>query len=679
MPRTNKNNASGRRTNRWLPCLLGGLAFGGAALAAQGSAAATDSAGAERVAPRTTYRVVQLGTGTPIVAKINASGQVAFSQDIDRESPVRALFYDGSRVRDIGTLGGDIARITGLNNVGEVAGISRNGGGEMRSFVWTRQRGMRDLGVLAGATEAWEPVINNRGDMAGYSAGEPLPYPHAFRWSAAGGMRDLGLLVPGPDSTSYARAINDSGTIAGTAFAGGPSGNAYHAFIWTRTGGMADIDTLANNYSDPVAIGAGDLVAGNFLSAPDNTSRAFVWTRKNGMRDLGTLGGTDAAVNAMSAGGRISGLLVTAAGRPRAMTWTQAGGLRDLGTLGGTASNALGANDRGQVVGGATAADDLSYRAFVWSAQEGMVDLNRRLRSAPPGFTLYQALAISDCGAIVASSNTGTVLLRPDGGGSGRLAGPIEAPEQIQAGSAFTASIGFVADAAAAGHKAVWSWGDGSADQTVDASERSGGGSAGASHSYAAPGVYTVTARIVDRAGQGAAVSRRIVVQDPAGAFLGGAGTFLSPPRAGRLASSAAGMADFSFVAPAAPGAASTLSAEAAARAGAPAAAQAGLRFNSAGLHFRSKTLAPVGVQGGRAQFAGSGTVNDTGDYRFAMAITAGAAVGKGEPARFSLRIWHLDPATRAEVVDYDSGDGGNGAAGRPLVDGRIAVPGAVR
>jgi hypothetical protein len=96
------------------------------------------------------------------------------------------------------------------------------------------------------------------------------------------------------------------------------------------------------------------------------------------------------------------------------------------------------------------------------------------------------------------------------------------------------------------------------------------------------------------------------------------------------------------------------------------------LRFNVAGLSLRSENMRPVVEQGAHGKFEGSGTVNGAGDYQFSLDTNAGAAAGQGEPGRFGLRIWHIDPATKAQVIDYDNT--GPGAAGGTVVEGRIAV-----
>jgi hypothetical protein len=234
--------------------------------------------------------------------------------------------------------------------------------------------------------------------------------------------------------------------------------------------------------------------------------------------------------------------------------------------------------------------------------------------------------------------------------GCGHAAGPITAPGQVRSGVAFAASAGFVAEDPAARHGVSWSWGDRSGDQAGEASERNGSGSVSASHVYESPGVYTVTAHIVDQSGASASVSRRLVVADASGSVVGGSGAFMSPPGARRDAPGAGGLAHLSFMMPAA-------------------SAPGWLDFIAGKLSFRSKDMRLLAEQGTRAQFAGTGTINGRGGYQFAMSVSAGPALGKGEAGRVGLKIWHLDPASKARIVDYDSE-----GAGRPLMNGRIAV-----
>lgn len=645
-----------KRLRLGLTLLLGGATLAGAASAGQGqSAPETDPLHAGPA--RTSYRVINLGAGDPVSAVINASGQVAYSLVTDLDSPVRAWFYDGSSFRDIGTLGGPFARITGLNNVGQVTGISRDRSDKVRSFVWSRRRGMVDLGTLPGADEAWEPAINDRGEVAGYSSGNPLPYPHAFRWAAASGIEDLGAFTSGPDSTSQANALNDDGMVAGNSLT---AGLGYHAFAWTRANGMVDIDTLGTTYSAPVAVGAKGQVAGNFFVDGGHT-RVFVWTRAGGMRDIGTAGREDAWMVAMSSGGRISGVLLESSPYQRAMTWTRETGLVLLGTLGGDLSHASAANNLGQVVGGAlTRAND--YHAYVWSAREGMIDLNGRLRNAPASLRLYSAQAISDNGSIVAGSNAGLVLLTPARScGCAHTVGPIVAADMVRTGASVDASVSFAGENPSAKYQTRWSWGDGSGNGAGNVIAHAGGGSARASHSYTAPGIYVVTANVSDQAGNSAVVSRKIVVYDTSQGFAAGAGAFLSPHLPNKHAPLQAGMAAFSFIAPSMTSLKGT-------------GVKGQLHFNVGGFNFISKEFRPTSAVARHGQYSGSGTVNGAGNYQFSMTSVPGKALAEGPAGRFSLKIWHIDPATRTEVVDYDNGGSGFSATGDSIVSGSITV-----
>lgn len=622
-----------------LPCLLLVLAASGVAAAA-GQAAAPVLEEGKGGAGHVTYRVVNLGAGElSALPKVNGRGQVVFSLwDGDAS---HGYFFDGRRVADIGTLGGGSTVALALNDAGQLAGGSVTATGNEHAFLWSAGGGMLDLGVLPGTGNSRAEALNRHGVVTGSSEGVPSTPPLAFRWSVTDGMRSLGALASGFDGASWGSALNDAGLIAGAA---NTASLDRHAFAWTAARGLQDIDTLGSSYSEGVAVSARGEVAGSRVPAGDAALySAFLWTPGRGMRDLGTAGGVESFALAMSHGGRIAGLVNLASGDQRAMTWTRAEGMRQLGTLGGANSRAFHTNDNGQVVG---YADDRTQasRAFLWSARTGMQDLNTRLRNAPPGLVLDDALAINADGAIVASSNAGLVLLAPgEGNGAGPAVGPavgpVIAPDVVRAGAAFAASVGWT-DPAGVGTRGVrWSWGDGSGAQAGRAREADGAGSASASHHFALPGVYRVTATVLDRSGRSTAVSRTVVAAASTAGTVAAKGSLLSPRGAFHKAPSWVGRAGFSLMAPVA----------AAAQPGVP----AQLRFDLPGLRFQSASLRFLGRQGAQRVFDGEGTVNGAGAFRYRLATTVGMA-GVAAP-RFALKIWHTDGLSGKEVVHYDN------------------------
>lgn len=647
-----------------LSCLLCLLAPGliGAA-SAQGAPGQVDGKKPHHPAPaKTTYRVINLAAGEVISASINASGQVAYSLTTDIfNEPINAYFYNGSSSQNIGSLTGpgNFARATGLTNSGQVAGVSLNAADDIRTFTWNAADGMTDIGTLPGADEALEPVINNKGVITAIAHNTATSFNRAFRWSALGGITDLGVLAPGPVESSYPRAINDAGIIVGDSWA---FGNDYHAFLWTFGTGMIDIHTNASNDSTPVGISAFGQVAGNY-HVDGELWRGYVWTFGSGMVDIAPPA-VRTETFSMTSGGRITGQIGDPFIGSRAMTWTQGGGLVDLGTLGGTISSARGANNKGQVVGGAqTGAGPV--HAYVWTAKEGMVDLNTRLKHAPPGLVLEAALGIAENGYIVAVSNTGLVLLKPVSKspcGCPHSVGPVVASEMVAVGAPLTASVGVAGERQAARYGITWHWGDGNATRTASTPAASGAASAGATHSYTRPGIYTVTAKVVDGNGASVDVSRQVVAYQPGKGMAAGAGAFISPLAASKAPLRHTGKARFLFIAPA-------VGAQPASAAAFSPAAPGSLHFDAGDLDFVSKDLRRVAAQGAQSRFEGSGTLNGKGGYRFALAATASNAAG-GEPGRIKLRIWHLDRATGKEVVAYDNSGADDGRV-------RAAVAGA--
>lgn len=626
------------RIHTVLSCLLCLLVTGAIGTAwAAGAPGQADKKPHHPAPGKTTYRVINLAAGELISASINASGQVAYSLTTDIFNlPINAYFYNGSSSQNIGSLTGpgNFARATGLNNAGQVTGITFNAGGNTRSFIWSAPGGMADIGTLPGADGALEPVINNNGVIAAIANNTVTSFNRAFRWSAVSGITDLGVLGAGPVEASYPRAINDAGIIVGDSWA---FGNDYHTFLWTFGTGMIDIHTNASDDSNPVGISAIGHVAGNYRFDGE-LGRGYVWSFGSGMTDIAPLGVRTEAFG-MTPGGRVTGQIGDPFIGSRAMTWTQGGGLVDLGTLGGTISTGRGANDKGQVVGGAqTAAGPV--HAYIWTAKEGMVDLNTRLKHAPPGIVLVTALGISETGAIIAEANTGLVLLKPVSKspcGCPHSVGPIVASNMVAVGAPLAASVSVAGERPSARYGITWHWGDGNSARTAGLPTAS----ASATHSYTRPGIYTVTARVIDGNGASVDVSRQVVVYQPGQGMAAGAGAFVSPLAASKAPLRHTGKARFSFIAQAASGA---------------------LHFDAGELNFVSKDVRRVAAQGAQGRFEGSGTLNGKGSYRFALAATASHAAS-GEPGRVKLKIWRVDRATGKEVVAYDNSWAGDGPA----------------
>jgi probable HAF family extracellular repeat protein len=631
-----------------LPLVLVALAAAGAAVAQQAQLYGT--ADGATGGTYTTYRVINLSPSVRLAAApdINARGQVTFAIGRDNGGAA-SYYYDGTAVLNIGTLGGNYVVAADLNDPGQIVGGATTESDVLHAFLWNGATGILDISGPARVGVAEAEAINNQGVITG-----GFGFRHAFRWAPGSGLEDLGVLTPGGSSTGL--ALNEAGEIAGMATT---PDNRQHAFIWTRSGGMVDIDTLNSYGSMPVAVGARGEVAGNRApSISDSENRAFLWTPATGMFDIGSGGGAP-IVLAMTPGLHMAGFINFVARPQQAMSWTPATGTRNLGTLGGQGSRARDVNNRGQLVGFAENKAG-KPRAFIWTARQGMLDLNRFLRHAPHGLVLDDALAINDSGAIVATSNAGLVLLRPEQQqcGCGHALGPVVAPAVVKAGVPLQASVTFVDEDRAGTRSVTWSWGDGSGAQAGRMRESGGAGNADASHSFAAPGIYTVTATVTDRSGRSTAVSHDVVVTGPSGGTVAGAGTLMSPVGAFAKAPLYAGRASFRLIAP-------TNTTALAER------VPSTLQFNLPGLDFRSQDFRLLGSQGSQQVFEGSGTVGGAGGYKFRLSTSASL---RGQQGGFVLKIWHTDAASRTDVVDYDNARAPSGSAAGRVMDGSIVL-----
>lgn len=161
------------------------------------------------------------GAGSQAVA-INDKGDVAGSSD-NRDNWRRATVWRGTKVIDLGTLGGRYSDANALNGRGQVVGSSETAGGDVHAALWDG-KAVTDLGTLPGGTYSEAIAINDAGVTVGLSfvteAREVLDQ-RATIWKG-GAIIDLNTLLDDETRAAgwlllSARAINDHGVITGVA------------------------------------------------------------------------------------------------------------------------------------------------------------------------------------------------------------------------------------------------------------------------------------------------------------------------------------------------------------------------------------------------------------------------------------------------------------------------------
>lgn len=172
-------------------------------------------------------------------------------------------------------------------------------------------------------------------------------------------------------------------------------------------------------------------------------------------------------------------------------------------------------------------------------------------------------------------------------------------------------------------------------------------------------GVYTLTVRAEDQAGNTAAFVRDFVVYDPEGGFVTGGGWIWSPEGAYAAEPALEGRATFAFVSR----------------------YQKGrnipdgntrFQFRSASLNFYSTDYEWLVVAGHRAQFKGSGTINGEGDYGFMLTAIDGNLTASQDFDSFRIKIW--DKITGSIIYDNQMGKSDSGDDTTELGGGSIVI-----
>ncbi len=263
---------------------------------------------------------------------------------------------------DLGTFGGSDSQAVDVNDRGQVVGVAGNAipdeyaGGlgpcitwfgcntvatQQRAFLWEGGK-LQDLGTLGG-NDAIAYLVNQQGQVVGVSftnttANETtgLPTQDPFFWEH-GKMVDLGSLG---GTYGAARWLNDMGQVVGYSDLNGDESN--HGFFWER-GMLTDLLTLGGPNSEAVWINdGGDVVGGSQLS-DGQTIHGFLWRQGRGpMKDLGTVAGyVNSAAYVINAGGQAVGFAFNTTGPPIAALWENGLPPVDLNQLLDPSSNSM--------------------------------------------------------------------------------------------------------------------------------------------------------------------------------------------------------------------------------------------------------------------------------------------------------------------------------------------------
>ena len=261
------------------------------------------------------------GGGSSASTFIGGSGLIAGLSQNGKIDPLfpgfpesRAVLWNRGKIRNLGTLeGGYESAASAVNSQGQVVGGSLNTipdsnamillgifppiPYQVRPFLWERGV-MQDLGTLPGGTDAQAVLINDAGQVAGWSyngsapsaacAGNGFPLTTgSFLWDSNSGMVDLGNLG---GTCTLAADLNARGQVAGISYLAGDT--FQHAFMWD--GSMHDLgDSFGGNYSGAIAINDHGQMVGFGFYPGDVTLHAALWKHVGETIDLGTVG-TDA-------------------------------------------------------------------------------------------------------------------------------------------------------------------------------------------------------------------------------------------------------------------------------------------------------------------------------------------------------------------------------------------------
>jgi probable HAF family extracellular repeat protein len=304
----------------------------------------------------------------------------------------------------LGTLGGPTSFPAAINDSGKIAGLSylplidpaappgQPGNAVVHAVVDVNGT-LRDLGINPKGTSQ-ATGINASGQMT--VVARDLPGSTGALLVTDGIVVDVGP----PGSEAWATALNNAGTVVGSAAIGGVD----HAFLYAN-GAVADLHSIGVG-SAASAVNATGQVTGivSFSTNGQAIDRQYAFLYDSGsMHLLGENEAGNSSGMAINDSGQVAAWLLRFEWNGLHAVLFGAMGMTDLGTLGGQNSVPLGINNAGWVVGASDIAGANGNHAFLHDGTQ-MHDLNALVVSGLDGAVLTQAHDINEKNQVVATA-----------------------------------------------------------------------------------------------------------------------------------------------------------------------------------------------------------------------------------------------------------------------------------
>lgn len=344
------------------------------------------------------------------------------------------------QIKNLGTLGGDYSDADGgINNTGQVAGVSKTAGGDYHAYFYDPATNlMRDIGALAGGNFSRANGINDAGLIVG-RATTASDKSHAFLYNASTqALTDLHSAVSFGGTNSSALAVNNSGQIVG--WSEDASGKT-RAFVYnTATNQLTDLSALTSlsNVSFSIAYAVNDAgkIAGAIETA-DGILRTIVWNC-GGIGASGCGAGTHFLMIDNNSPAAINNAGIVVGDRQTANQGDSFGYVfrnnasEDAvkGSCCAGLNNAKDISNNNAVVGSYLNTNLNSFRAFLTDLNAGTtVDLNAQI-PGDSGWTLLDAAGVADndrvAGTGVVNGQTRAYVLTPNNFVSYTISGQIK-------------------------------------------------------------------------------------------------------------------------------------------------------------------------------------------------------------------------------------------------------------